>query len=223
MIQHHIQKTIIHKLAFSEGLRFSQLKPDTLDNKLFNYHLKLVISAGWVKKADDGLYTLTAEGRRMGVGIYRDQLSRTQMARSVLFLVVRRKDDGSWLLYRRSTHPMLGRVGFMHATPDPSQTVEQTATKTTLQKTGLKCEFEVRGSGYFHIYSGDNNLESYTNFTLLVCKDAKGTLKANDDRAEYEWVKDPDFKQEDMLPNMKSLVTAYNTGEIFFLEETLQI
>ena len=46
MLDHHIQRQIVYQLAFVDSLRFGELKPDDLDNKLFTYHLKKVVSAG---------------------------------------------------------------------------------------------------------------------------------------------------------------------------------
>ena len=73
MLDHHIQRTIVYTLAFAESMRFGELKPDELDNKLFNYHLKKVIAAGYVAKNDEGLYTLTSEGKRVGKGALKKQ------------------------------------------------------------------------------------------------------------------------------------------------------
>lgn len=220
MLDHHIQRSIVYRLAFSRGLRFSELKPDVLENKLFTYHLKKVLSAGYVQKSSDGLYSLTPEGRRLGVHVLETENILPALADSVLFLLIRRASDGAWLLYRRKTHPLQGRVGFMHCRPEIDQNSTDTAA-ACLQKIGLTGTFKVLGGGYFRVYEREE-LESFTHFTLLVCEDAAGELKSDDEFAEYFWQQDPDFRAADMLPNMKSLVARYEHGETFFLEETLE-
>lgn len=50
MLTHHIQHAIIQKLVTNDGLTFSDLKPDDIDNKLFTYHLKITIREGLQKK-----------------------------------------------------------------------------------------------------------------------------------------------------------------------------
>lgn len=115
MLDHHIQRTIVYTLAFAESMRFGELKPDELDNKLFNYHLKKVIAAGYVAKNDEGLYTLTSEGKRVGKGALKKQSRLIDRAYSILLLCVRRESDGAWLLVRRRTQPLLGLKGFMQA------------------------------------------------------------------------------------------------------------
>lgn len=222
MLDHHIQRSLVYKLALSSGLRFSELKPEGIENKLFDYHLKKVMNEGLVEKTSEGLYQLTHKGRRTGSRILDKTEAIVDRAYSVLFLVIRRKKDASWLLYTRKTHPLKDRVGFMHAAPNATEFSTQTATKDCQQKTGLECEFSVQGSGYFRVYEGDE-LESFTNFTLLVCEDAQGELAAQDSHAEYKWVKDPDFSDGSMLPNMQILSELYLKGESFFVEETLHI
>lgn len=222
MLEHHVQRAIVYRLAFAEGLRFSELKPDDIENKLFTYHLKKVMDAGYVIKRPDGSYALTADGRRVGINVM-DKLAALESAPlAVLFLAVRRQDDGAWLLYRRRTHPLFGKAGFMHANPVELEDSLHVARKTLLAKTGLVGTFQALGSGFFRVYE-NGQLESFTNFTLLICEDAAGELQAGDDLAEYYWETSPDFTAPDMLPNMQLLSDLYVKGEPFFVEETFHV
>ncbi len=222
MLDHHIQREIVYRLALLENARFSKLKPDDIESKLFTYHLKKVLAAGFVEKTKDGVYGLTPEGRRLGVHVFERLSDQLERAVSVLFLVVRRRSDGAWLLYRRQNHPLRGRIGFMHANPNSKEPTAETAKRVLKQKTGLSAEFTVVGSGYFRVFEGDN-LESFTHFTMLACQDASGELAQNDEHAEYWWESDPNFLAKEMLPNMPSLAKAYDRGELFFLEESLAV
>jgi hypothetical protein len=222
MLDHHLQRAIVYRLALAHGLRFSELKPDTIENKLFTYHLKKVVSAGYVAKTNDGLYELTPEGRRLGIRVYDKQQALIDRADSVLFLVILRKSDGAWLLYKRKVHPLIDRVGFMHCTPTAMEGSTVTAHKATKEITGLNCSFRALGGGYFRVYDG-KNLESFTHFTLLVCEDAKGELVQNDDYASYYWEQQPDFADPAMIPNMPTLAKLYAGGRNFFIEQTFHI
>ena len=222
MLEHHIQKSIVYKLAFNEALRFGQLKPDDLDNKLFNYHLKLVINAGLVKKDENGLYSLTAEGRRVGVGVLDKQFTDLDRAHSVLFLIIRRKSDKAWLLFKRKTHPLLGDVGFMHVNPVATEDVFKTAQDRLLTKTNLIASFKYLGSGYFKIFE-DDGLESYTHFTALVAEDAEGELKQNNDKGEYFWQADIRAIKDELLPTAQALLQQYEAGQPFFIEQTFNL
>jgi len=222
MVRHHIQNEILYRLSFDESLRFSELKPAELENKLFDYHLKQLIKDGLVHKSEDGSYSLTPDGKRMGVTVFDDQLSKAKMPRSVLFLVIRRKSDNAWLLYKRSTHPLKDLSGFMHLMAEADKTLNESAHDQVKARTGLDCNFTSLGGGFFKTFR-DEKLESFTNFSLLVCEDAKGELTPNDDRAEYFWATDPDFAAPDMLPNMVTLVKHYQAGKPFFIEEVFNI
>lgn len=222
MLDHHIQRDLVYRLAFSEGLRFSELKPDEIENKLFTYHLKKAMAAGFVEKDEEGLYRLTPEGRRVGVGAFRSHHMSIDRAYSILLLVVRRKSDGAWLLTRRQTHPLFGRSGFMHVAPHANAEAPERARQECKDKTGLDGEFTVCGSGFFRYYDGDE-LESFTHFTLLKCDDVRGELSQNNELAEYFWDTEPDFEAEGMLPNMPMLKDMYQSQRLQFVEKTYHI
>lgn len=222
VFDHHLQRSIVYQLAFSPKLKFTQLKPDLIDNKLFTYHLKKVVSAGYVAKGEDGLYALTPEGRRLGTRVLQKQQTLVDGAASVLFLVIRRNEDNQWLLYRRNVHPLLGKTGFMHCAPDYENSITDTAKIKCLERTGVTGDFKPLGGGYFRVFDGEN-LESFTHFTLMVCENAAGTLVQNDEHAEYYWSDEPEFSESLMLPNMPTLVEYYQAGKTFFVEKTFRI
>lgn len=219
---HHIQKTIISTLAQKIHLSFSELKPQDIENKLFDYHLKLTIRDDLVVKDSKG-YSLSTTGRKMWKRISENSELTSERAFSVLFMVIKNSDD-EWLLYRRKTHPLLGRVGFMHSVPIAHETITETAKRSVQAQTGLTGDFVVLGSGYFRVYE-DNQLESFTHFTLLSCENIDGTLTASDKLADYFWIRNPDFERDDMLPNMKLLVEQYDkSGDVlFFLDKNIHI
>lgn len=222
MLDHHIQKNIVYTLAFSKGMRFGELKPDHLENKAFDYHLKKVILAGYVVKNEDGTYSLTSEGKRVGKGALKKQSRLIDRAYSTLLLAIRRPADGAWLLVRRKTQPLLGLTGFMNASPVAEKDITQTATDICREQTGLTGQFVVHGHGYFRIYRA-GSLESFIHFTLLQCTDIQGELAQNSELAEYYWDTDPDFSAPDMLPNMQTLRKMSEAPVGCFVEQTFDI
>ncbi|MFZ2544412.1 MAG: hypothetical protein WAW80_00305 [Candidatus Saccharimonadales bacterium] len=222
MLDHHIQRQIVYDLAFSSGLRFSELKPDNLENKSFDYHLKKVIIAGYVVKKENGTYSLTSEGKRVGKGALKKQSRLIDRAYSTLLLAVQRKEDGAWLLSRRKSQPLLGLTGFMNASPIAIQQIADTATDICREQTGFTGSFVVHGHGYFRIYrSGE--LESFIHFTLLRCTEIQGSLRQNSELAEYYWDMDPDWQAPEMLPNMKILHKMLQAPAGVFVDETFDI
>lgn len=222
MLDHHLQRDIVYNLAFAEGLRFSELKPDDVENKLFTYHLKKILTAGYAQKNEDGTYSLTPEGRRVGVGAFQKQHMGTARAYSILLLAVRRTEDGAWLLNHRNTHPLLGKVGFVHTTPIADQLTTDRAAAHLLQATALMANFSVAGHGYLRMFEGDE-LESFTHFTLLFANDAEGTLTESSEFADYYWDASPDFTNEEMLPSMQHLVKMIEHPEVTFKDLSFKI
>lgn len=222
MLDHHIQKNIVYTLAFSDGMRFGELKPDELENKAFDYHLKKVVQAGLVEKMADGRYTLTSEGKRIGKGALKKQTRMIDRAYSTLLLAVRRADDGAWLLMRRKSQPLRGLAGFMNAQPVADQDITDTALQVCREQTGLSGEFVVQGHGYFRTYRA-GSLESFIHFTLLVCNDIQGELHQNSSLAEYYWDTDPDWSAPDMLPSSQTLHKMLEVPEGSFVDQRFDI
>lgn len=220
MLDHFIQRDIIYKLSFADSLRFSELKPDQIENKLFSYHLKKVVSSNLIEKLDDGSYRLTKTGRRVSTGVKdKAQALVTERPYSVLFLVIRRKIDGAWLIYKRPIHPMKGYQGFMHCNPSQLVDSESVAKQQCKLKTGLDCNFKVLGGGYFRIFD-DEGLESFTHFSLLYCDEAVNELTNTSD---YAWEIAPDFNSKSFFPSTPALYSAYLKKQTFYIEETYHV
>jgi len=222
MLDHHIQRSLVYRLAFAQSMRFNELKPDDIDNKLFTYHLKKVIAGGLVAKTPSGEYALTPEGRRVGKGALEKQSRMINRAYSILLLAIRRKEDSAWLLYRRQTHPLLGLTGFMQAQPATERSVTEIAKQECLAQTGLDGNFSVHGHGYFKVYR-ERELESFIHFTLLVCTDIQGQLRPASEQSEFYWDTSPDFAAANMLPNMRTLHKMCEAPAGSFVEETFYL
>jgi hypothetical protein len=221
VLDHHIQKSIVYDLAFAESLRFSDLKPDELENKAFTYHLKKVISAGLVQKLESGSYSLTAKGRRVGKGAFKKDSRLLDRAYSILLLAVR-SIDGKWLLYKRQTMPLLGLTGFMQAQPVAEIDARRTAQQTCLEQTGIEAEFAVQGHGYFRVYR-KGELESFIHFTLLFAETEAQVLPDTAVSAGYFFAETPNFESPDMLPNMRTLHKMCLDPPGSFVEATFEL
>ena len=69
---HKIQRDILSKLLFSEGLRYSDAKPNKrLENNKYDFHLDQLIKIGYVQH-NDNLYSLTSIGKDYTNRIDRD-------------------------------------------------------------------------------------------------------------------------------------------------------
>jgi len=220
MLDHHIQRSIVTKLKSASALSFTELKDHELDNKLFTYHLKATIREKFVEKTSDGLYRLTSSGEKLWRRMSETPEKISLRAFSVLYLVVHHAENG-WLLYRRKTHPLKDKVGFMHAIPDSTAGVTDRASNELTKKTGLSGTFSVIGSGFFRT-TANGVVDGFVNFTILLCEDSGGLLSPEDDSADYFWSQQINSADESLLPNMPILLEAISGGNYpFFIDEVV--
>ncbi len=211
---HHIQKDIVLKLAHKENARFADLKPANLDSNTFTYHLKQLMGTKLVIKSDEGRYSLSQKGKLAGINIRLDAKSELEQAHSVLYLAAR-NPEGKWLLRKRLVHPAYGKIGFLHGEPNANETIYETAAKLFKTRTGLDGDFKVRGGGYITLMR-DDELESFSHFTLLYAENVEGELSSPGESGQNLWY-GGDFKDPEMFPNMSKLIELVEEpAQLFF-------
>lgn len=211
---HHIRKDILDKLSTAEVRRYSELKPGQLDGNVFGYHLKGLITDGYVTKQADGNYSLSADGRDYIVHRHEDP---SQSAHSILLIVV--KNGHEYLIRQRSVQPLLGFSGFIHGEPNPDLTVTEAARKRLLDKTGLDLELAIKGSALITQYrSGE--LQSYSHAVILYGETAETAITKSDATGINSWSTLEDVTK--ILPSCFNIVDMINSGETW-LEKSYDI
>jgi len=210
MIEHHIQRRILHALVKTDTARFTDIRPKNLDTNIVTYHLKQLIKQGYVKKNPDGRYCLTNKGKVIGTTIMMSKEDAFFEAHTVLLMALQ-NDSGQWLLRKRLAQPMFGWSGFVHGEPIAGQAIADTARQIFKDKTGLDAEFSPRSSGYVTFMDGDTH-QSFIHFTLLYANKFSGDLLPKVGNGENYWYSG-DFSDEKMLPSMKPLVDALNSDK----------
>lgn len=222
MQEHHLQKDILYRLVLSDSARFADLRPRHVDSNVFTYHLKQLIKEKLVIKTDDGLYSLTPLGRVAGINVTLSKKELLEQAHSVMLLCLRTEEDG-WLLRKRLAQPMFEKIGFTHAEPKGNEKITVTAKQTFMDRTGLSCNFQIKGTGYVKLFRG-NDQESFVHFTLLFADSYSGKLVHVARNGENIWLKEPDFKDSSMIPSMHDLVQSIDaTDGIFYADLSYQI
>lgn len=216
MIEHHLQKDILNHLVTVPSARFAELKPKDVEGNIFTYHLHELIKHKYVAKLEDGSYCLTSLGKAAGINNKLSGDALLQQAHSILLLMVR-DERGRWLLRKRLVHPMHGKIGFIHAEPVVDESVAATGARVLALKSGLIAEFTVAGSGYIRITQNED-VESFTHFTLLGATGAEGELITADATGENAWHSNPDFSDGSFIPSMEDIATHAASGELFFTE-----
>lgn len=199
MIEHHIQQEIIDKLSRAASLRFSQLKPKSLEANLFMYHLKQLMKLDYVEKCDEG-YRLATAGLT-----YVDSLTLTnrkpRKQPKIIAIFALKNSRGEWLLARRKLQPYIGQLmipsGKQHFGESPEEHIkreikEQIGEAIKLKRCGF-ADIRIKKDDYLvthisaHIYRGGYD----------------GPSPADTVKFSYEWVAAP---SQDLLVGTEEIL-----------------
>jgi ADP-ribose pyrophosphatase YjhB (NUDIX family) len=183
MIDHYLQQDIINKLSRAETCRFSELKPKELESNLFMYHLKQLITAGYVKKVPSG-YQLGAAGLT-----YVDMLSRTnskprKQPKLVSILAVR-NSEGEYLLARRLLQPYIDKHMFLSGKQHFGESAEDHIKRELAEQTSLLLAPKRRGLADIRI-KADGQLLTHI-VAHIYSFDYDGPPPPDSDKFTYSW------------------------------------
>lgn len=198
---HHIQKSIMDKLATAETKRYGELKPVELDGNVFGYHLKALLIEKYISKSEQGDYALTQKGKDYVVHRFENPLLQ---AHSIFLIALRR--DNNWLLRERLVQPLLGMAGFIHGEPIAGEPVAVTATRRLLEKTGLDVDLSVQSSGLISI-TRDGVLESYSHAVVLTGETDSDISITRDPTGHNFWRPANELDSATILPSCIDIIS----------------
>lgn len=140
-----IQLKILTKLLRAKGLRYSEAQIREIDNDLYNYHLKFLVSKGFVEKKDNRYY-LSNKGKKYVQKMDVSGDVKKYFKLTVLPYVVRTyKGRRQILLQRRLRHPYFGDIGTVSGKVHIDEKVEEAARRKLGEETGLEADFKLLG------------------------------------------------------------------------------
>jgi ADP-ribose pyrophosphatase YjhB (NUDIX family) len=132
---HYLQKIILDKLRYIPPLRYTALMPDGIESSHFRYHLKLLITAGFVNKSADGLYTLSDKGQRE-VDYHSDNRTTIiRLPKVITYTLLMCGDD--LLLYKKAKEPYKGLLGLVGGKLHFGEDAQDAAAREIYEKTDL--------------------------------------------------------------------------------------
>jgi len=210
---HHIQRSILDKLASKESARYSEINAGRIDGNTFTYHLRQLITARYIIRNDEGLYKLTQKGVAYIVRRYEDPQKETHS----VFLIVIKDTSGKYLLRRRLVQPHLNFSGFVHGEPKDHEPLLETAKTRLLSKTGLRAELEVHSSGLVRFYDA-RQLQSFSHCIIIVANSPEGDLVKNDEAGENFWLSLAEIKAEKTLPSTSYILNMLENNDTSFFD-----
>lgn len=198
---HHIQKSIMDKLATAETKRYGELKPAELDGNVFGYHLKALLIDKYITKHEQGDYGLTQKGKDYIVHRYENPLLQ---AHSIFLIALSRGDE--WLMRERLVQPLVGMVGFIHGEPIAGEAIAITAARRLHEKTGLDVDLSVQGSGLISITRG-GVLESYSHAAILTGQTDSDISITKDSTGRNFWLPASELDSLTILPSCIDIIS----------------
>lgn len=194
---HPIQLQILKKLLFSNGLRFSDMKPDKeMENNQFTFHLDQMIAAGHIEKAGQK-YILTPKGKEFSNRMDTQKIVIPHQAKiSVILIPIKGSiKNREFLIYTRLKQPFYGCQGFMSGKVGLGEKVIDTAKREFKEETNLDGNPQIVALKHYRVFDKKTKelLEDKFMFYCTV-KNPKGKLIPADE-GKYEWVKRKDLKK----------------------------
>lgn len=212
-LEHHIQKHIVGVLLYKRVGRFRDLRPPRVDTNLFSYHLKSLITGGYIDKINGG-YTLSAHGLA-----YVDRLSGSTMnvrkQPKIITMLLVQNGSGKVLLQKRPKQPYIDTwtlpYGKMHL---DDTSILAAAQRETYEKLGMK-EQTIRhvGDCYIRVNAGDEILSS----TLAhICRFETDEFEPNE---STQWVEPLSLEEYMLAPAVEQIITrSFFDNNYFFAE-----
>ncbi len=139
---HDYQKELIKKLTTKPGLKFNELIIEGLESEHMNYHLKQLLSIGFVTKIGTK-YDLTDSGKDYSNLIDSEtELMEKQPKTSIIIWGVKKNKKGEieHLLTKRLRQPYFGKIGRITGKVRFGETLMEAASRELYEEAGLKAK-----------------------------------------------------------------------------------
>lgn len=218
---HPHQLSILQKLMYANGLKYSEIKPKSMEGSKFTFHLDKLIDSGFVSKSANK-YSLSTKGKefanRMDIG---DLKIESQAKISVIMVckkIVGKKTK--YLLYTRFKSPFYGYQGFPTGKVKKGENILGAAQRELKEETKLIGNPQLFSVLHYKIYDSNKILLEDKIFFAYKFENTKGVLKSGPE-GEYKWVDEDKVWDylKNPVPEIKVIFNALKNSEITFIEK----
>lgn len=217
---HEIQLNILRDLLFTDGSKYSDLKPLDMENSQFVFHLEKLQENGLIKK-DEAAYGLTDLGKEYANRIDTDIVQIPVQAKVTTVLCAVNESTKEYLIYKRLKNPFYGCLGFPTEKPKWGEKLSDAA------KRGLKEEVNLDGSPilfairHYRVFLPDLKLVEDKIMHAYFFKNPNGIISSNLE-GDYVWVSEKELEKfvQPSLIEFKEFYDAFINfkGEVTFKE-----
>jgi len=198
---HHIDRHILRVLTFNERARYRDLRPKNTDSNLFNYHRKVLLKQGYIKKNDDNSYSLAVKGFRLAEKATFDDLRvRDRPKLSVLFLLTNMA--GELAVWRKQVQPFIGTINVPNGKMRLSDESGVAAAARIMAEIAPATQVQAVQRGVAEVFISQAG-EVISHAVYVV---AAATVEKTDvSHGAIFWVQPADMGQLDMTPGIKQI------------------
>lgn len=183
------------------------------------YHLKKLLSEGYIRKIEKG-YSLTALGKR-----YVDKLSlasfQPRFQPKIVTVIICKNSKGKYLFYTRKRQPFYGMIGFPYGKIHFGETIWEAARRELKEKTGLQARLTHCGDAYLTVYNKEKELITYMLCHVFKGDHPTGTLLTEIDIGSSAWKDLKEMDQKKFIPGFREMLNLTSKSKKPFFAELM--
>jgi len=189
---HEAQTKILRELLFVPTVNFAGLvKITALDGDHAKFHIKRLVELGYVNKKGSN-YSLSAKGKEYANKLDTDDNTIERQPKSTTIIIIKNPKNGKFLIQQRLKNPYYGFYTFFGGKIRWGETVPETATRETLEETGLAVDpKDWQWRGVYHEiahHSGSNEIVEDKIFFIMYTDKYSGELTADFESGRNAWM-----------------------------------
>lgn len=196
---HWIARHILKRLAFSDSLRYNELKPDSVEGNLFQYYARSLEKQGLIERDEAG-YRLTAHGKIFVADLSQTKIMHPRKLPRPVVMLVCKNDQGEHLFFRWKRQPYRGLVSLPFGRHIAGQPLLAMSEEQLYLKAGLTGDLAYLG--HADIISQSDHLA----VSIVEVTQPKQVSQPDGLTGEAFWSRVDQLDHADLLPGLLDVI-----------------